>query len=377
MRTSIFASAIGVSLCFFGHANASLGRQHGTAGMHGTTCGDPSTARELEPRPFVFPRDDGAHDDFAVESWRTFGRVRDMAGNSYDVAIVVERAWIGPCDDMRSSGRWKAKRIVFASYALLDERTGRRAQQTFVEREGSLGAYDGRARLNLSIAGLRLSETGDTQEIRRRFTLHLRGANDARLAVVESPERAITPLGRRGVSETGACASCEAYAYAYTRNAANGTLAIGGATYAVAGSMWLTHEFAHRELGAGDSGYDRFDLTFDDGNALDARFTHGAEHQSTAVSATRIDTHGIASSLDGNAASEANFPPSATWRSVPSNVVYPSAWLVNGLEIDPVVRDQEIYAAGRVPFYFGAIDATQQSGSGPNGHGFVELRNGA
>ena len=330
-------------------------------------------ARSLPPRAFSFPRDHGAHDAFENETWRAFGRVRDVAGNPYDLSVTISRYALESCGVRMHGTLWKAARIVTSAYTLLDERTGATSRGERVEREGPLGAFAATGRLLLSTADLRVAEASH-DGADPVFTMRLRAGDRAALELVTRARGAPHPLGPQNIVKTGSCETCTAYAYAYTRGAASGTLSLGAAAHAVGGRLWIDHEFGHTELDERDAGWDRFDIAFADGSALDARFTRGFDDRILAVSGVRVDARGRTRFLDSGSDSERVFPPNATWHSEVSGVTYPASWELDEFGVQPFARNQEIFERGRAPFATGPIDALRSSdGGGGAGHGFVEL----
>jgi predicted secreted hydrolase len=340
-------------------------------------------AAGLAPRRFTFPRDDGAHDGYAVEWWRTFGRVRDDAGKTFDFSVNVSRfdvAATGASIDAANS-RWATRHLLTVAYALLDEQTRDVVRGTFVDREGSLGAHVAHDRLSLADRALRFAGAQAPGSGVRRYTLRLHDAADTNaLLVDQTPTNAALALGPGGVMRTGSCVSNAAYAYAYPRNATHGVLRFNGVDHRVTGSTWIEHEFAHRELAALDAGWDRFELQFDDGRDVDARFTRDAYGDIVATSGVFVAADGTVTYLSTGDAGAGLFPPGSAWHSPESGASYPATWMLGvkpgrlGLATVEVAHDQEMRQPGRTPYYWGAIVVEKAAPPGGDpGHGFVEL----
>jgi predicted secreted hydrolase len=336
----------------------------------------------LAPRRFAFPRDDGAHDGYADEWWRTFGRVTDDAGENFDFSINVSRFGVA-ADAARidtTKSRWSTRHLVSVAYEMLDEQTREVARGTFVDREGSLGAQISRDRLSIVDKTLRFESAHIPITGVRHFILRLHDAADANtLAIDQTPAKAALPLGPGGVMRTGSCVSNAAYAYAYPRAATHGVLRFNGVDHRVTGSTWIEHEFAHRELAALDIGWDRFEVQFDDGRDVDARFTRDAYGDVVATSGVFVAADGTVTYLStGDAAT--GLPPGNGWQSPETGTTYPSLWLFGvkpghlGLATNEIEHDQEIRQPGRTPYYWGAIVVERfHPPEGDRGHGFVEL----
>jgi predicted secreted hydrolase len=178
---------------------------------------------------------------------------------------------------------------------------------------------------------------------------------------------------------TGSCVSNAAYAYAYPRNATSGVLRFSGVDHHVTGSTWIEHEFAHRELATLDVGWDRFEVQFDDGRDVDARFARDRYGDVVATSGVFVAANGTVTYLSTGDAGR-GLPPGSGWKSVETGVAYPSLWLFGvkpghlGLATNEIEHDQEIREPGRTPYYWGAIVLERfQPPEGDHGHGFVEL----
>jgi len=359
------------------------------SGMHKAStpaCGT-DRALPLASRRFVFPRDDGAHDGYAVEWWRTFGRVTDDAGKRFDFSVNVSRFAI----DARAStvhasaSRWFARHLVTTSYELLDEQTLEVVRKTSVDREDGLDAAIGSDGLSIVSPVLTYASSQRARSSSGHFAIAVRDtSNTNRIALDQRPLRAALPLGPGGLMRTGSCASSEAYAYAYTRNATKGALRFHGVDHRVSGTTWFEHEFAQRELVARDTGWSRFEIQFDDGRDIDARFAHDRAGNVVATSGAFVAADGSITYLT-SASVKTTLPPDARerdaiWHSDESDVTYPAMWFFLakpshlGLATVEMTHDQEIHEPGRAPYYWGAIVVEKYGPPGGDpGHGFVEL----
>jgi predicted secreted hydrolase len=336
----------------------------------------------LAPRRFIFPRDDGAHDGYADEWWRTFGRVTDDAGKNFDFSINVSRFGVdttGAKIDADES-RWSTRHLVTVIYELLDEQTREVVRGTFVDREGSLGAQFSRNQLSITDKTLRFVDSHAHGINAQRYTLSLHDAADANALLIEqTPTKGALPLGPGGVMRTGSCVANAAYAYAYPRTATHGAIRFNGVEHRVTGSTWIEHEFAHRELAALDVGWDRFEIQFDDGRDVDARFTRDEFGNIVSTSGVFVAASGKVTYLSSGDAGR-GLPPGSAWKSAQTGITYPSLWILGvkpghlGLATNEIEHDQELREPGRTPDYWGAIVVEKyQPPGGDHGHGFVEL----
>jgi predicted secreted hydrolase len=379
-------ATLGIALAFI--ASLSAETQAKPAGGNFVTRAIEKAACEathepgLASRRFVFPRDDGAHDGYADEWWRTFGRVTDDAGKNFDFSLNVSRFGVDPTGARidAAKSRWSTRHLVTVAYEFLDEQTRDVARGTFVDREGVIGAQVSRDRLSIVDKTLRFADSRVRETDAQHYTLSIHDAADANaLAIDQTPAKAALALGPGGVMRTGSCVSNAAYAYAYPRTATRGVLRFNGVDHRVTGSTWIEHEFAHRELAALDVGWDRFEVQFDDGRDVDARFTRDAYGDVVATSGVFVADDGKVTYLSkGDAGSW--LPPGNGWESPETKVAYPSLWIFGvkpghlGLATNEIEHDQEIREPGRTPYYWGAIVVEKfQPPGGDPGHGFVEL----
>jgi predicted secreted hydrolase len=343
-------------------------------------CTTPIDAPTLARVTFAFPRDDAPHNGYAVEWWRSFGRVADASGERYDYIVELQRFAIPACawQPRASKNRWVTRDIITTTYELLDERTRHVERGTNVERAGSFGSIvDPRA---LDIDGRYLHVRALPGGSHPRFALTWHTPRGAAIDIVQTVTKHALPLGPGGVMVTGTCATCRAYAYAYTRNATSGTIRIDGVTRAIWGSTWFEHEYAHRELAATDVGWDRYTVSFDDGRDLDVRFTRDRSGATVATSGTFVAANATVTYLSDGDAAVRNVMKTS-WRSDSSGVTYPSLWSLRvgppadlGLATVEIALDQESHVAERPAFYAGAI-VVERVGppEGDHGHGYVEL----
>ena len=352
---------------------------------HGTCADQPRS--QLPSRHFVFPRDHAAHAGYEVEMWRTFGRVTDDGGKSFDFAVNVSRFEIADSNSHTKArlGGWSARHFITTHFELLDDDTLAIRRGTTVDREDALGAAASEDRLAIVTHSVKYTMLKRLKNTATEFAITLRDPNDLDgLSLEQTPTANVVPLGPGGIMRTGSCVSNDAYAYALPFNATQGTLRIEGVTHRVKGSTWIEHEFAHQELAMSDAGWSRFEVQFDDGRSLDARFARDTNDDVVATSGVYIARDGKVTYLTSGTA-ETQLPPEAKpadarWHSAATDITYPALWYFLAkpghlaLATVEMTHDQENRASGRLPFYWGAIDVEKYSPpGGDHGHGFVEL----
>jgi predicted secreted hydrolase len=379
-RSLIRIVAALTSLAIASPASITLaGQEHTRTARHCTMAPNVAAVRATT---FRFPRDDAPHEGYAVEWWRSFGRVNDASGAAYDYHVDIQRFAVTTCsrESHVTASRWATNDILTMTYELLDERTRHVERAVNVERTGAFGAAIDAKTLDISGRFVHIRAIRHAANANARFAITWRTSDVNAIDITQSATGPALPLGPDGVMVTGTCATCRAYAYAYPRTKTSGTLRIAGHPYAVVGSTWFEHEYAQHELASDDAGWSRYEIAFDDGRALDVRFTHDAGGATVATSGVFVAANGAVTYLhDGDA--ELRNVMKTSWRSDASGVTYPSLWSLRvgppanlGLATVEVALDQESQSSERTPYYAGAI-VVERVGppEGDHGHGYVEL----
>ena len=81
-------------------------------------AGDP-----LLPRPLVFPRDHGTHNDTRTEWWYLTGHAKDRSGREFGFQVTFFRSRVDGTQDLQS--RLAAKHLLFAHAAITDVKSGK------------------------------------------------------------------------------------------------------------------------------------------------------------------------------------------------------------------------------------------------------------
>ena len=187
-----------------------------------TLLGEPSEAgfRTADTvRPFVFPRDHGAHPRFRQEWWYLTAALEDAAGGGeYGVQFTLFRRAVA---GHKGDGPWRSAQVYLGHFALTD-----------VERERHVEA-ERFARGHPRLAGVRAAPFAAWIE---GWRLESRGATTWPMRLVARAEtfgvdlvlrdtRPPVPQGDRGLSAKGPGAG--SYYYSVPRIAIEGTLRIG------------------------------------------------------------------------------------------------------------------------------------------------------
>jgi predicted secreted hydrolase len=324
-------------------------------------------ARALAPRPFIFPRDHGAHPEFRNEWWYLTGNLTAEDGRRFGYQWVIFRLGLEPGASGRAS-EWATRQAYAGHFAITDVDGDR---FVFHERlaRGAAGLAGAWSRpLNIWLEDWSLQGESDGWRLRA-------GEADGE---VELELRALKPPvanGEGGLSRKSAEPGNASYYYSVSRLDTHGILRLADRSYRVSGLSWLDREWSTSALAADQQGWDWFALQLDDGT--DVMFYHLRRRDGTAdphSQGTFIDRAGIGTRL---AEGDVRLTALDTWQS-PRGARYPSRWRLSipsralTLEVRPVIADQELDVSVR--YWEGAVEVTGRQGNHDiRGRGYVEL----
>ena len=154
----------------------------------------------------------------------------------------------------------------------------------------------------------------------------LAAADDAAelaLSLVARPTRPVVFQGPNGYSRKSAEPGRASMYYSRPRLATTGTVRLGAARYAVAGTSWMDHEFSSEPLAPEQVGWDWLSLRTTDGvdvTAFQLRRSDGrADYQAATLAAPSDPPRHLASE-------EWSMTPGATWTSPATGATYPVEW---------------------------------------------------
>lgn len=341
-----------------------------TSALMAETANDASFARALEPRPFSFPRDHGAHDAFRTEWWYFTGHLGDEDGGEYGFQLTLFRFEL---DDRAhtSPSAWRTPRVFLGHFAVTD-----------VSGE----CFHAFERMSRALPGI-ATVTGDPPAVRlddwtiayvpdaEAWRLTAR-QGDTGLTLRLQARTAPVAQGEDGLSQKSAAAGNASYYYSVPHLAATGELMLDGRTRAVSGNAWLDREWSTSALDRAQSGWDWFALQFEDGASL------MFYRLRRAGGATDPHSAGTWMAPDGRvrrlAADDVTLTALDTWQSPVTARRYPSRTRLtaNALDLDvvltPRVADQEW--RGRFRYWEGAAAFAGTRGGTPvAGRAYMEL----
>ncbi len=331
-------------------------------------------ARVTQPRRFRFPHDHGPHPQYHIEWWYYTGNLATPAGRRFGYQLTFFRQALHASPPPRSSD-WATRNIYMAHLTLSDVDN---QQFYFFDRFSRDGA--GLAGASGHPYRVFLEDWSAHGSGPQGMTITLTAAQgDIALALTLESRKPPALQGDAGLSQKGAAPGNASYYYSLTRMHTSGHVRVGETTYPVQGLSWMDHEFGTSALQADASGWDWFSLQLDDGRELMVwriRLADGAETTPPPADALLVAADGSTRRLDADAIQIA---VQETWQSPHTGIVYPSGWRLTVpaealvLEIEPLLRDQELYSTA-VVYWEGAVRFSGTHHDAPlSGSGYVEL----
>lgn len=329
----------------------------------------PRFTQVLAPQPFQFPRDHGAHPDYATEWWYTTGHLA-AAEKTYGFELVVFRVGVDPRAPRRSA--WAAPSLYLAHAALTDDRANRFAHDERHSRGsfGSAGASE--TGLDAWVGDWRIA--GDERELKIHFQID---GEDVALTL-----QATKPLvlhGNQGFSKKGAGPGEASFYTSFTRLTGRGVIRSDRET-PVTVSAWYDHEVTSSDAARNTLGWDWFAVQLENGEEVmlyQLRDSSGQPNEFS--SGTFVAKDGSAEHLRKE---DFSIEVLDRWKSPHTGAMYPARWRVKVpakrlvIEVRPTVADQELdggESAGRSYWEGRTVVVGERDGGAVNGAAYVEL----
>lgn len=341
----------------------------------GETLGGADTvgyARALEPRPFVFPADHGAHPDFRTEWWYVTNNLETASGRRFGVHFTIFRSALAPPATVSDTlGEWATPQVYMGHFAVADVEAERfREAERFTRPAAGLaGATSEPVRIWMD--DWSLAQTGSGT-----WPLRLRASEDGvAVDLTLDPQKPHVLQGDRGLSQKGDEPGNASFYYSYTRLRTVGTVTVDGESHAVTGSSWMDREWSTSALDSTQAGWDWFALQLTDGRDVMVYRLRGRDGSTDPLSkGVVVDAAGVKTDLQ---APDFELEVVERWSSPIDGAVYPSTWRVRvpeegiDLRVVPVLRDQEMDVTVR--YWEGAVDLYEGASDRLVGRGYVEL----
>jgi predicted secreted hydrolase len=327
-------------------------------------------ARATEPIEFAFPRDHGAHPDYATEWWYFTGNLFTAEQRHFGFELTLFRVGLRPAQSSTESA-WASSAVWMAHLAVTDT-----ARRRFVAEERL--SRNGLQLAGATTAPLRIWVEDWSVESVAADSLQLR-ATGAEIAIdlrLEGLDR-IVLQGDEGLDAKGPEPGNASYYYSAPRLTAGGTVTVdSGSKIAVTGLAWMDREWGTSALSPGIEGWDWFALQLDDGR--DLMFYRLREFSGGTAEASG----GTLRTADGSrlrlAADDVILEPLDYWQSSSTTVSYPVRWNLRipeqqlELRIEPYLPNQEVDLTVR--YWEGAVRVTGTADGLPvSGNGYLEL----
>jgi len=339
--------------------------------------------RALQPRPFVFPDDHGAHPDFAAEWWYFTGNLETTTGHRLGYQVTFFRtALVPPGARTQRPSLWATNQVWMAHFAVTDvDGTTFQAFDRF--QRGALGLAGADAEpWRVWLDDWSVEQVGETPfPARLRARQSLDGNSPAgdylALDLLLEPLKPAVLQGERGLSRKGPSPGNASFYYSLSRLRTRGTVRVNNVDHAVTGLSWLDREWSTSVLESGQVGWDWFAVQLDDGSELmyyQIRSGDGSAAPQSAGTLVRADGSYVALAADST-----DVRVDAFWQSPLDGTRYPSAWTLSvperGIELSivPLLAQQELDLAFR--YWEGAVEVVGRGAHGVpvSGRGYVEL----
>ena len=325
----------------------------------------------IAPRPFVFPDDHAAHEDYRVEWWYYTGNLQTDDGRRFGFELTFFRA--GVDKNPKNPSRWAVRDLYIAHFAISDIRDRR------------FHFYERSRRAGVGWAGAsteRYHVWNEDWEVRLDGEDHLLKAQDGDCAIQLwlSPKKPHVLQGDRGLSQKGPSEGNASYYYSLTRLETSGSLTIEEETMPVTGLSWMDHEFSSSFLEQGQQGWDWMAIQLDNNQEMmiyQIRRNDGTPDIHS--SGTVIDERGRADPLRND---QFQLIPEDRWHSPDSGARYPVLWTVRLPEKQTLLRvqaafpEQEMNTLATIgtPYWEGSVIVTGTwEGEEVRGRGYLEM----
>lgn len=321
----------------------------------GFTTPDPATVLN-------FPADHGPHPDYRIEWWYLTANMTGPDGTAYGLQWTLFRSALAPTDGQAPTDwqGWQTPHLWMGHAALttpdshhVTERLARGGiGQAGVTATPFAAWIDDWAMQGTDLDTLRLTASGADF------------AYDVGL-------QATGPLvlhGQDGYSVKSQLGQASHY-YSQPSFRLSGTLTLPQGNITVTGSAWLDHEWSSQPLGADQTGWDWFSLSFDSGEKLMGFVLRGSQNY---TSATWIRADGSTLALPDGAFSAT---PLARHRVAgqPVPIDVPIEWRVQlpsqGVDVTVAALNPDAWMATSVPYWEGPVTVTGSHG----GRGYLEM----
>ena len=205
--------------------------------------------------PFSFPTDHGAHDDFRIEWWYLTANLTGPDGTPYGLQWTLFRSALAP----KSGEGWTSPQLWMGHAAVTTP------DAHFVAERLARGGI-GQA----GVVADQFAAWIDDWTLQGPDFDHLEMTAQGTDFAYDMTLTATGPLVRHGDNGFSQKSGQGQASYYYSQPFFDiaGTLSLPGTEIAVSGTAWLDREWSSQPLASGQTGWDWFSLSFDDGAKL-------------------------------------------------------------------------------------------------------------
>ncbi|MBC7718328.1 MAG: carotenoid 1,2-hydratase [Chitinophagaceae bacterium] len=326
------------------------------------------TAHALPMKTLVFPRDRGAHLDFATEWWYITGHAASK-GQLFGFQLTFFRSRVAATQAMTSE--FAAKHLLFAHAAITDVAGKKLWHDQRIARSGFGVANASEQDMAIKLRDWSLQAQGAS------YTAHL-PAQDFGLNLQFTETQSVLLQGKAGLSRKGPDAAQASYYYSQPQLVAAGSLRIKGQTFDITpgtGSAWLDHEWSQSIMPPGATGWDWIGMNLLDGSALTAFRLRDKQGNAVWDGGSFRPAKGALYTFSPG---EVIFKPTRTWKSPLTQTTYPVEWIVRTpadfYTVKAVIDNQELdsrQSTGAI--YWEGLSELIDSNGKRVGRGYLEM----
>jgi predicted secreted hydrolase len=333
-------------------------------------------AAALPRKELVFPRDAGAHPDYAIEWWYVTGYATDEnAQAAFGFQVTFFRSNVPKTQKMEST--LAARQLVFAHAALTDVKGRKLWHDQRVARSSGAepgqnandSAWTGTQDTNIQLRDWSLTRAGSDLQAQVK-------AKYFSIAVTLSASQPVLLQGENGLSRKGPDTAQTSYYYSLPHLQVRGELILQGQHFAIgAGSTaWLDHEWSQQIMPPQAVGWDWMGINLFDGSSLTA-FRLRDKLGNAVWDGGSFRAKDRLFIFERN---EVVFKPQRSWKSPVSRASYPVEWIVRTpadfYTVRALVDNQEMDSrASTGAIYWEGLCDVWDSNQRHVGRGYLEM----
>lgn len=333
----------------------------------------------LRPRPLVFPRDHGTHNETRTEWWYLTGHAKNAQGRAFGFQVTFFRSRVDGTQDLKS--RLAAKQLLFAHAAITDVQGGQLVHDQRIARWN--GEPPAQAERAVFASALDTRVVLRDWQIARGddgvYTTRVAGA-ELTIDLRATPAQAWLLQGEDGFSRKGPEPAQASFYVSQPHLAVRGTLGLKGERFEVQGMAWLDHEWSEALLHPEAVGWDWIGMNLFDGHSLTAfqlrrkdgsKLWAGGSFRAAGSAQSPTDIYRFRPG-------EVDFKAQRWWTSPLTRARYPVEWMVRTpadfYTVKAVIDPQELdsRASTGTVYWEGLSDLIDSNGK-PVGRGYLEM----